>query len=139
MKRAEKKQVVKAARVLARGYANNSLGHRFDTCPLCVLFHDDHTTMAKSCSLNCPNMAFIDDTSHYGCMSRQNRFENLNWNGVEYRESETLANNLTNLSKFWTRVGNYLSDQKAEVVENLGESERIKTHIVKIATELNKE
>lgn len=139
MKSASKKEVVKAARVLAKGYGSDNLDHRFDTCPLCMLFHNNDTRSSESCSMNCPNMAFIDGSSHYGCMSRQHQFDNLNWNGKENGEYGSREKNIANLSKFWTRVGNYLSDQKADTVENLGESERVNAHIRKIALELNKE
>lgn len=132
MKRAEKNQVVKAARTLARGYRNNENDHRFDTCPLCKLFYDDNNPSRLACSQNCPNMAFMNEKGYnnHGCMQRQDDHENLNWNVDGGNER---------LSKFWTRVGNYLTKQKPEDVENLGESLRIKAHIVSLAKEFDKE
>lgn len=126
MKTVEKKQVVKATRALARGYKNNNLDHRYDTCPLCLLFYNENSPSRLACSPNCPNMAFKTErsTNNMGCLERQDTHKNMNWN---------VGGGNERLSKFWTRVGNYLAKQKDENVENLKDSERIKNHIVSIA------
>jgi len=129
MKTASKKEVVTACRELAKGYNSlQGLDHRFDTCPMCKLFYNDSVPSRFACSGNCPNMAFKTDANNYGCLDRQDKHNALNWN-------ESGGN--ARLAIYWTRIGNYLSKQNPEDVENLSESDRIKSHIVKTAKEID--
>jgi len=137
MKTPTKKEIVKACRVLARGYKSDTLDHSNKSCPLCKLFYTVEYSSIGDCQSNCPNMVFSSKpvyingiNRNMGCLDRQNLYRNLNW-GSNFGNEK--------LAIFWTKVGNYLTRQKPENVENICISDRIKSRIKLLADEIDQE
>ena len=129
LKKKTKSNIVSACAELAEGYKNDELSHRLNTCPMCVIYHDQDNS---TCDDNCLNQAFKNFDKFYACdrypcNRRRSAFPNLNWN---YN-----GNNQT-LSVFWTKVGAYL--QKKDEADILNMTVQVRERIIEIARDVNK-
>lgn len=124
-----KKRLIEAVNQLIAGYLTNTLYHRIDMCPLCLIYHNDKAYGQSNECRNCINTIFNTKIDDFGCVVRGRNYKKINFDVVSVEM--TLINNSHN-ANFWNEILDLINSSKITDINKL--TPEFKNAVLEIAS-----